>query len=127
MRPTNAMSMLTDDADHFGGEYQVVAIRPSWSVLSLGSAAIAVLSRPILSRILLDWFAWQSRDPWNWPLAVTGFSVAFAATGLLFGIVGMRARVGRSRSLATLAVVANVTILSLVVAMAVIFSYIRWR
>lgn len=121
------MGMTTNDTDRYGGEYQVVSVRPSWSALSMGAAVAAILSRPMLSRVLLDWFAWQPRNPWNWPLMVTGFSVVASAVGLLCGILGMRARRGRGRTVPVLATVANATILVLVVAMALAFTYIRWR
>lgn len=128
MRHASAMRMTATDTDRYGGEYQVVSIRPSWSALSLGAAVAAILSRPMLSRVLLDWFAWQPRNPWNWPLLVTGFSVGASALGLLFGILGMRARrSGGAKTIPVLATVANATVLVLVLAMALAFTYIRWR
>ena len=114
------------DAERVGGEYQVVSIRPSAGAVSLALAVVAVLSREILGRVLFEWLMWRPSNAWTWPLAIVTTSLAASGLGLLSGWWGLRRHRDAGRSLAWLGVIANGTVMAILLLLAAAFLIIRF-
>lgn len=105
--------------DAYGDAYDVVTVRLSWGLISIGFFLFTLPTRYFVRH--LPW--WRPDNLWMAPLLSALAVPALATLGLLCGLFGLR---GRSPSTARIGIFLNVVALGVSLLIFAAFVYIRW-
>ncbi|MEM7584377.1 MAG: hypothetical protein AAF560_13395 [Acidobacteriota bacterium] len=98
-------------------DYEVISLRVSWPVLSVGCFVLA-----LPAKYLLQFLPWRPQQIWIWPLIPPLVILGLSTVGFALGLIGLR--FSERRGLAKTGVFLNGVVLAIIGLMIALWFYI---